>query len=266
MQTHQVVDGRALATRIAHKLNEQEPRSLAIFVVGSDPVTETFVRAKTRFAHLCGAHVDVVRFPSTVQSETIRTALRDATHDGIIVQLPLPSHIKAHEILDAIPSTKDVDVLSTSAFDAFEHSNDKRVPPVAGAVYAILQEYAVPLEERIAVVVGKGHLVGRPTAVVLERAGAHVFAIDSATSAEERHALFARAEIIVSGAGVPDLVTPHVLQEGVVLIDAGTSSSNGVTRGDIDPVCAQKASLFSPTPGGVGPVTVAKVFENLYID
>lgn len=118
----------------------------------------------------------------------------------------------------------------------------------------------VPTRGKKATVVGSGRLVGAPAARLLRELGAEVQVLEKGDSLD----VLKDADIIVLGAGEPGLVKPEHLKEGVVLIDAGTSESNGKVAGDADPACAEKAALFTPVPGGVGPIAVAMIFKNLF--
>jgi methylenetetrahydrofolate dehydrogenase (NADP+)/methenyltetrahydrofolate cyclohydrolase len=127
----------------------------------------------------------------------------------------------------------------------------------------VLHRHGYALAGRNVLVIGEGHLVGEPAAIWAAQLGANVTTVNAST-VDMRDKLLT-ADVIISGAGVPGLVTPDMVKDGVILLDAGTSESEGVLKGDIDPLCADKAALYTPTPGGIGPITVAKVFENLVI-
>ena len=180
----------------------------------------------------------------------------DQLSAGIIIQLPLPSNLNTDELLALIPAAKDVDALTAEA---------RVMPPVVGAVAEILTKNKIDLKGKKAVVVGKGRLVGAPVASWLTQAGAEVTVADSAT--KNLTELLLTADIVVSGIGRPHFIKPSMLKVGVILIDAGTSetSTDGGSKlaGDADPACAAKCTLFTPVPGGVGPLTVACLFQNL---
>jgi methylenetetrahydrofolate dehydrogenase (NADP+)/methenyltetrahydrofolate cyclohydrolase len=201
----------------------------------------------------CVEHV----FPVTVSTKELCAEIakiREKT-DGMVIQLPLPENIDEHKVLSAIPRDKDVDALGRGATAC--------ISPVAGAVIEILQQYDIPLRGANVVVIGRGKLVGVPVSTQLAQRGSRVTVLDSTTPPDEFFGLLRNADIVVAGAGVPGLVVPEMLTKGVVLIDAGTSSSGGTIEGDIALACAEKARVFSKTPGGVGPVTVAVLFRNL---
>jgi methylenetetrahydrofolate dehydrogenase (NADP+) / methenyltetrahydrofolate cyclohydrolase len=182
--------------------------------------------------------------------------------DAIIVQLPLPEGFDTAKILSAIPTEKDADVLSGVSYEKFERGDEGAiVPPVAGAVGEILVREKVEAQGKRAVVVGQGKLVGRPVLALLRRMGADAVTVLRDTPSPET--ILREADIIVSGVGQAHFITPEMIKDGVVLIDAGTSESNGSIAGDFHPDCAAKASVFTPVPGGVGPIAVAMLFKNV---
>ncbi len=256
-----IIDGRKLAAEIGQELaigfaNLNRPATLALVIVGENKATRSFVAQKERVAQQVGVALKLFEYEADISQadlavEVGRLAL-DPKVIGLIVQLPLPATIDQDAILALIPPAKDVDALgSEPVVDS----------PVAAAVLEILARQQIALAGQKAVVVGQGKLVGRPVARALARAGAAVSVADVNT--KNLAALLKTADIIVSGAGVPGLIKPEMIKEGVVLIDAGTSEEGQVLKGDIDPACADQAKLYTPVPGGLGPVTVALLFKNL---
>jgi methylenetetrahydrofolate dehydrogenase (NADP+)/methenyltetrahydrofolate cyclohydrolase len=163
-------------------------------------------------------------------------------------------------IVNAIPLEKDADVLSQLAYEAFEKSvQPSLLPPVVGAIKEVFDRHAIDPTGKQTVIVGNGKLVGLPASVWLQSLGADVIVLTRNTFSEE---VIRDADIVISGAGAPHLIKPDMLKEGVVLIDAGTSESNGAIAGDADPACADVASIFTPVPGGMGPIAVACLFKN----
>lgn len=259
------IDGRALAQEIAEHLSEiQLKKTLHIFVVGSNPVITSFVKQKMKFGKLIASPVEVINLPETISQDELIALIKSSQSDGIIVQLPLPIHMETQEILNSIPTGKDVDVLSEDSYQLFEEGTDASVPPVARAVAHILQASGVEVAGARIAIVGKGRLVGHPTALLLKRMGGDVSVIDTKTLSHERSSLLLEADVVISGTGVPNSIVPSDVKDGVVLIDAGTSSSKGTLVGDIARNCEEKAKLICMSPGGVGPLTVACVFLNLY--
>lgn len=264
------VDGKEIQQEIKVRLAEvvrvREVRpQLTLVYVGEDPVIDTYIDLKRRFGEDIGVHVNVERYPGDIKKdrllETMVTYGRSAT-DGIVLQLPLPAHIDMNQALTLIPQEKDVDVLSEDAFKA-ALVGDHPLPPVVGAIEEIFTRYNVELSsDKKVVVIGKGRLVGRPVSLWLLSQKIPVVILEKGDDVTEHTR---SADIIISGAGSPHLITPDMIKEEVVLIDAGTSDVEGETRGDIHPDTAEKASLASLVPGGIGPIAVAKLFENFLI-
>lgn len=238
---------------------------LAILSVGTHPSTASFVKIKKKYAEAVGIEIKEFNFSEVDGEESLISrinSLSEETVDGIIVQLPLPSSYSAKAVLDIIPEHLDVDVLGASASATFERAGTP-VPPVAGAVAHILRDTNTRLENKNVVVVGRGKLVGVPVSVWFMHHDVTPRIIDIATDEEMKKELFKEADIVISGAGSPKMLKPDYFREGVVLLDAGTSEQGGVLFGDCDPACEKIASVFTPVPGGIGPLTVAYLFENV---
>jgi methylenetetrahydrofolate dehydrogenase (NADP+) / methenyltetrahydrofolate cyclohydrolase len=241
------------------------PPQLAILSVGTHRSTISFVKIKKNYASEIGVAMKEINFPAdTDQAELIRqiASLAEDGIDGIVVQLPLPPSYDTRAVLDSIPENLDVDVLGGVTVAAFERAGTP-VPPVAGAVAHILEDADINIEGKNVVVVGRGRLVGTPVATWFMHRGTTPRIIDINTDEKIKLELFKEADIVVSGVGSPKMLKPEYLKKGVVLIDAGTSEQSGVLSGDCDPACAKVASVLTPVPGGVGPLTVACLFENL---
>lgn len=243
---------------------------LGIHVVGDNPVIERYIRAKVAYGKRLGVTVVIYRHEVGRGTEDIIGTLADSITycDGVIVQLPLPPHVDKEAVLESVPVTHDVDMLSSSAWLAFEENTTRLVPPVGRAAEIALASLPVKslmFKEIHAVVVGFGRLVGQPVAHILDRMGCHVYIVEKETTDADRAALLAMADIVVSGVGSPNLIQPHMVKEGVILLDGGTSESNGGTVGDISHDCRTKAKYFAEVPGGLGPLTVVSLYENLLL-
>lgn len=256
-----IVDGNHIANKILETLavsigiRLQAP-TLAVICSAPNFETQKFLAVKRRKAEAVGIKVNVIELPETVTLDTCIDAIRTAaeTSDGIVVQLPFPTHIDRAALIAAIPHTHDV--------DAFLLDDPKVPPPVIGAMQEVLTAANSTVEGKHAVVIGEGLLVGKPAARWLKRAGARVDVVTHEVT--DLPARTQAADIIVLGAGVPALLQPYMISTGVVILDAGTSEDAGELRGDADPACAEKASVFTPVPGGIGPITVAVLLKNLY--
>lgn len=248
-----IIDGKIIAEDIYAGVQFSQPRTLGIVVGAASPVTDSFVRIKQKAAARLGVTLAEERLGSdATTSDAVQAVTKLArTCDGIIVQLPLSPQVDLEAVIEAIPPEKDVDGISRAP---------QVRPPVAEAVREILERSGVEPQGKSAVVIGSGRLVGVPVAALLGIHGADVRVLTLGGSL----APLQSADIIVSGAGAPGLIKPEHIADGVVLIDAGTSESAGKVAGDADPACSEKASVFTPVPGGVGPIAVAMIFKNLF--
>jgi len=261
------IDGKLLAEKVLLSLKDRvrklpsAPR-VQIIIAGIHPTIELFVRSKMRSAQKAGIVFSIGRVPENVSTEELISTY-DSTSHAIIVQLPLPEQVDTDAVLSAIPVEKDADVLSSEMYKRFvDGAPSALVPPVVFAVQQVLASKGVALAGKHTLVVGDGMLVGKPVSTWFSQQGADVRVITSATRLELPDALKI-ADIVVSGAGVPNLIKPEHLKEGVMLIDAGTSELGGTISGDIDPSCSSLSSLFTPVPGGIGPLTVVGVLSNI---
>jgi methylenetetrahydrofolate dehydrogenase (NADP+) / methenyltetrahydrofolate cyclohydrolase len=257
-----IIDGRAIAEELYTELAERRkqfaraPR-LGILVASKDPVIESFVRIKGKAARRLDVALTRTDLPDDETTQRAIVSLRNMAveSDGIIVQLPLPQSIDGNALLSAIPDGNDVDAISTATG---EHLLEA---PVALALLEILKRSSIDPKGKKAVVVGAGRLVGAPAAQALKQRGANVTIVTLEQGSLEE---LKDADIIVLGAGDPGLIKPEHIQEGAIILDGGTSESHGKVRGDADPACAEKCSVFTPVPGGVGPIAVAMIFKNLF--
>lgn len=258
------VDGNAIAQSIAQELRARieamkTPPVMGVLSMGDDPVTHSYVGKKRAMAETIGVEFRQVVVPSDASTQEVIAVLEElsAKSDGVVVQLPLGEHIDTDQVLTAIEPNKDVDCLAPSG------GSRAVVGPVAGAVLAVLDRYEVDLSSSRVVVIGRGKLVGAPVADALRARGIEPVVLDKSSSENEKREALSSADVVISGVGAPGLVTPDMVREGVVLVDAGTSSSQGTLQGDIHPDCAEKAALYTPTPGGIGPITIAVLYRNL---
>lgn len=264
------INGKQIAREIRDALKPEiakfphQPR-LDIIYVGTDPVIEKFLQIKIRCGKEIGAETIIYRFNESISEEELITQIKHIgkapNSDGMIIQLPLPKHMDVQKVLNAVPQEKDIDVLSNAAFNLFANNDDTNVPPVAGAFMEILEKNDISIKGKKVAIVGRGKLVGKPFKVCMEKCGAEIIEINSTT--DDVTSLLLTADIIATGIGKPHFIKPEMIREGVILLDGGTSEKNGKVVGDADPLCAEKCSIFTPTPGGIGPITVALLFRNL---
>lgn len=263
-----IVDGRLIASEVLHDVcksvrSRAHAPVVRAITLRPSPATRSYLRIKVARANEGCMKMDVVALPDEATEADVVQAIQAPGADAVIVQLPLPSDYDTIGIVNQIPEHLDADVLSERAYARFdENTEGALIPPVAGAVLEVIRHIGIDMKNKKTVVVGRGQLVGRPVATALSRLGADVSTVSKETSEEEKRALYLSADVLVSGAGAAHIITPDLIQEGVVLIDAGTSGSKGGVAGDIHPDCAKKASYLTPVPGGIGPIAVSCLFRN----
>lgn len=265
-----IINGNEIAKKLEEKLATEllfsAPKKVCFVIIGGNAATDQFVKMKCRMAERVGITAVVKKFPnltSTADAVATITKIGKEDFDGIVVQLPMTQGIDMQTVLDAIPPLKDIDVLGTTAKESYASGKIDRTPPVAQAVFEILEAHNIAAKGKKIVILGKGKLVGEPVQLMFKRMKLPFDVIDSKTNNKDRASLLKNADIIVAGVGMPHSIKPEMVKDGVVLVDAGTSEQAGKLVGDIDPACASKASYFTPVPGGVGPITIVSVLRNL---
>jgi len=280
-----VIDGKKIADDVGVRLKERvallgrTPR-LVIVQVGEDAASTQFVARKKQFGEAIGVEVRVHQYPVTVSTNEVRKRLAQITHeketDGVVLQLPLPEGMNTDYLLAAIPVEKDVDVLSQKSVGAYSVGRIATTPPVVRSAQMLLEYAGVgaqgkphvaqsALWGKNCVVVGAGRLVGRPLSTWLMREGAVVTVVGAPSDALAD--IVHNADFVFLGTGQVGIVHAHMLKAGAVVIDAGSGvGSDGKIAGDFDASGADEKDItYSPVPGGVGPLTVAVLFENLVI-
>ncbi len=267
----QIIDGRKIKEEILKELNEKVealpfPPIFCDILVGDDKVSALYVRIKELAAESIGIKFKSVNFPLSVTTEEILEEIDNLNRIpllcGIIIQLPLPPHIDKQAVLDAIDPSLDVDCLGSFNNEIFYNIGGNIGYPTALACMKLLDSLNLDLENKNIVILGRGKLVGLPVAHLLERRGLKVSVVHSQT--ENSSEIILNADVIISATGRGRYITGDMTKEGVVIIDAGTSEENGSVVGDVDiESFAGKNAFITPTPGGVGPVTVAILLENV---
>lgn len=255
-----LIDGKYIAEGLYTKMRERihvlsrAPR-LVIITCAPNFETKKYLVLKQKKAKEIGIETNVIELSSESTTEEVIASVQEALPhaDGVVVQLPLPSGIDAVRVVRTIPPSHDVDALNV-------HTT-KILSPVVGACKEILAHHTIVVRDKQVTVLGSGKLVGIPAYEWFTEEGAHVSVVTKDTVDIPYYTK--PADIIVCGAGSPNMLTPEMVKEGVVILDAGTSEDGGELRGDANPSCAEKASLFTPIPGGIGPVTIAMLLQNV---
>jgi methylenetetrahydrofolate dehydrogenase (NADP+)/methenyltetrahydrofolate cyclohydrolase len=270
-----VIDGAALSRETRSRCSARVERlrrtrsitpGLAVVLVGNDPASRVYVRNKKRACVDAGFHAEQHELPESSSEAEVLARIRALNADprihGILVQLPLPSHISGDRVLRAIAPEKDVDGFHPCNVGLLETGNPRFCPCTPAGVMAMLDSEGIRPEGRHAVIVGRSNIVGKPLATLLLQRDATVSICHSKTP--DLAALTRQADILAVAAGRPAVVTADMVKKDAVVIDVGINRLPGgglVGDVDFDPV-REKAAFLTPVPGGVGPMTVAMLISN----
>ena len=266
-----VIDGKALAAKCkARGAKEVEGLSrrpgLAVIIVGDDPASRTYVNSKRKDCDECGIYSEEYALPADAGQgalmEIIESLNGRADIDGILCQLPLPGGYDEEAVLLAIDPDKDVDGFHPINVGRLSTGQPCFAPCTPAGVMEMLKEYGVDPKGKECVVVGRSNIVGKPMAMLLLSAHGTVTVCHSRTP--DLGAVCRRADILVAAVGKRNLITADMVKEGAVVIDVAMNRNEaGKLCGDVDyPAVAEKASLITPVPGGVGPMTRAMLMVN----
>jgi methylenetetrahydrofolate dehydrogenase (NADP+)/methenyltetrahydrofolate cyclohydrolase len=267
--TATLMDGKALAARIREEVAAEVagfPRAigLATVLVGDDPASDVYIRAKHRATLEVGMAPRDVRLPAETTEEELLALVAELNADdgvdGILVQLPLPAHVDESRVIRAVDPVKDVDGFHPLNAGLLLAGTPAHVPGTPAGVLELLDEYDVELEGAEAVVIGRSDIVGKPVALLLLHRHATVTICHSRTRSLAD--AVRRADVVVAAVGVPGIVTAAMVKPGASVVDVGITRTDEGLRGDVDPDVAAVAGLLTPVPGGVGPMTVAMLLRS----
>lgn len=266
-----VIDGKDIADGIKGRLKKvpKPGKFFGAVLVGDDHASLNFLKQKKKVAEELGVEFNIYELPVDITTDKLRSEIgrlaQPKNCGGFIVQLPLPEKINKHYALNAIPKEKDVDFLSEAALGAFYTGRSQVSPPSVGTVEEILKLERRDLRNLTAVMVGAGFLIGKPVGFWLQNRVGELIVLDN--TVKDLHRRLGEADIVISGAGQPGLFGSKDLKSGAVVIDFGFSRGpDGKLSGDFDPDGADGKNIdYTKTPGGTGPILVAKLFENFYL-
>lgn len=268
-----IADGRKLADKLAEELKKEVAEEnkkgnsfgLGVILIKGNPSSEVYVSRKRDRAEEVGIGFHLAEFTSPAKEaliEKIREWNKNDNITGIIVQLPISPELDPYEIINHIDPKKDVDGLTDENQKRLERNEDGLYPATPLGILEILGEYNVEVKDKKVVILGRSKLVGKPISLLLRGKGADVEVCHSQTKNTKE--ICQNADILISGVGKPNLVTADMVKKGAVVIDVGTTRSDDVLKGDVDfENVKEKASLITPVPGGVGPLTVACLMKNV---
>lgn len=279
-----IIDGRSVSKEIISEVKEEvavfsgkfRPPGLRVVIVGEDPASRVYVRNKIKTSSKCGIESELIELPDTVSErellETVQRLNGDPGIDGILVQLPLPDHIEPKKVIERISPFKDVDGIHPFNLGKIVEGEPQFVPCTPMGIIELLKRYDVKVEGKNAVVIGRSLIVGKPIALILAsktpEGNATVTMCHSRTRDLFSHTRM--ADIVVSAVGDPEFIKGEDIKEGAVVIDVGVNRVDDKTAkkgyrltGDFDfDSVYPKASLITPVPRGVGPMTVAMLMKN----
>ena len=272
-----IIDGKALAAKKQAALQEKVERlkaesglvpGLVVILVGDDPASQVYVRNKERFAKKVGFLSETVRLSESISAEELIQVIeqynKDERFHGILVQLPLPKHINDKRVILAIDPKKDVDGFHPMNTGHLWSGRPVMVPCTPAGIMELLREYEVALEGKTAVIIGRSNIVGKPMAQLLLEKNATVTLAHSRT--RDLAKVTKQADILIVAIGQGHFVTADFVKEGAVVIDVGMNRDvDGRLIGDVDFEGVEPiASLITPVPGGVGPMTITMLMEQTY--
>jgi methylenetetrahydrofolate dehydrogenase (NADP+) / methenyltetrahydrofolate cyclohydrolase len=282
--TAKIIDGKEiaqqirseLATEVQHLKTKGIVPGLGVILVGEDPASKSYVTAKEKACHDIGIFSDDNRLSANAtQAELLALIAKmnaDPRINGILVQLPLPKHMKESEVLLAIDPDKDIDGFHPTNVGRMVVGEKAYLPCTPHGVLQMLVRSGVKIEGAHAVIVGRSNIVGKPLANLLMAKGplGNATVTVCHTKTKDIGYFTRQADIVIAAAGRPNTVTADMIREGAVVVDVGVNRIEDATKkagfrlvGDVDfDACAKKASMITPVPGGVGPMTITMLLYN----
>ena len=272
--TAKLVDGTALSQRIRAEVAERADAlaargikpGLAVILVGDDPASAVYVRNKVKACHDSGLHSVLERYEATMSQADLLARIAALNADpavhGILVQMPLPKHLDAHRVIEAIAPAKDVDGFSVRSAGELMTGLPGLRPATPLGCMKLIESTGVDLRGKHAVVIGRSNTVGKPMALLLLQAHATVTVCHSATPDLSLHTR--QADVVVAAVGRRNTVTAAMVKPGAIVIDVGINRNEaGKLCGDVDFAgVSEVAGWLTPVPGGVGPMTIAMLLAN----
>ena len=266
-----IIDGKKIAKDLRASIIDKvsvldRAPGLAVILVGDDPASAVYVRNKNNACKEVGFYSEKINKPASITQAELLTEIErlndDDDIDGILVQLPLPAHLDANEVIEAINPAKDVDGFHSENIGKLMQNKSFLRPCTPKGVMTMLATIGIDLVGKNCVVVGASNIVGRPMAMELLNARATVTICNSKT--QDLSEKVKQADVLVAAVGIPKMIQGDWIKEGAIVIDVGINRlDSGKLVGDVDFDSAKdKAAWITPVPGGVGPMTIATLLEN----
>lgn len=272
-----IIDGKELSKKVLNELKEETVKlketnvtpCLAVILVGNDPASKIYVKNKSLACQEVGVDMQEYFLPEDACEcellDLIETLNNNENVDGILLQSPIPSHLNIAKAFSKIQPNKDVDGFNPINAGMLSMSYPVFIPCTPLGVMRMFQEYSIELEGKNCVVIGRSNIVGKPMAQLLINRGATVTVCNSKTKDLKSH--LQNADIVISAVGKPKLITQDMIKQGAIVIDVGiTRLEDGTICGDVDFENVEKiVSHITPVPGGVGPMTIAMLMNNVIL-
>jgi methylenetetrahydrofolate dehydrogenase (NADP+)/methenyltetrahydrofolate cyclohydrolase len=266
-----IIDGKKLAVEIIQDLKKEREKikekiKLGVILVGDSASALSFIKRKKEVAKKLAIDFRVYLYPSTIKSKDLRKEVskicRIPEMKGVVVQLPLPEKINTPTVLNAILEDKDPDCLSERNLAKFYNNRSIIKPPTVSAIDFLLKKYRVNLKNKNILIIGAGYLTGKPLAVYFLNQKISFTVLEKDYKNQDK--ILKNADIIFSGTGKPNLIKGKSLKKGIIIFDLSFNFYHKKIVGDCEKESViKKASLYSPVPGGIGPLTVAFLYSNL---
>lgn len=271
------IDGKAFSQVILEKIREEHNQlkekygkqaGLAVVIVGNNPASQVYVRNKMKACENVGFYSENIELDENISEKELLQEIdklnKNDRINGILVQLPLPSHINELKIIDSISPEKDVDGFHVANIGKMVIGDETGfISCTPYGIMQLLEEYKIEIAGKDAVIIGRSNIVGKPMALMLIQKGATVQVCNSRT--KDLRKKLNDADIIIVAAGVPKLLKKEDVKKGAVVIDVGINRVDGKICGDVDyEEVSEKASYITPVPGGVGPMTIASLIKNTF--
>ncbi|MFA5061928.1 MAG: bifunctional 5,10-methylenetetrahydrofolate dehydrogenase/5,10-methenyltetrahydrofolate cyclohydrolase [Patescibacteria group bacterium] len=271
-----IIDGKSIAAKIEKQVARRvqilkqkgiTPK-LAVVLVGDHKPSRTYIRRKQEAAERVGIKFELYEFPTTVKESNLIKSLEKIQQQknlaGLIIQLPLPERLYNSRVLNSINPAIDVDCLTDANIGKLVMNTNRIEPPTPWAVIHVLKEIGAKLEGKNITIIGMGALVGKPLAIMLANEKASITTCNKHTQNIKAKCL--QADVIITAVGKKNLLTAGMIKKDAIIIDTGIVYIDGKMYGDVDyKNVSRKASFITPTPGGIGPITVAKLLLNTVI-
>lgn len=268
----EIINGKEIAENILNNIKKEVENfdvkpTLAVIIVGCDPASKVYVKNKIKKSEFLGFNSILKELPEDIQKEELLDVIKNLNNDknvnGILLQLPLPNGLDEKDFLDEISPIKDVDGFTTyNSGKLFKGEKPYSIACTPKGIIKLLETKNINLEGKVAVVVGRSNIVGKPVANLLLQKNATVIQAHSKT--KNLPEILKLADIIISATGKEEFIKGDMVKKGAIIIDVGiTRNKNGKLTGDVDfESVYNKVSYITPVPGGVGPMTIATLMEN----